>query len=185
MKTTLENTPRIYVGTYAKYNNGSIKGDWLDLTEYSTIEDFYLACADIHSDEKDPEFMFQDYENIPDGFIGESWLSDEVFEAIEIVQKIEDMSDSELVSLHNEYCQNNSLSDDEIFNNDEEFFETFFPGKVTEAVRAAMYGDYNFGHEWVKFNGYANLESFDSPSNHIDKSAIIKDVLENKNNYSL
>ena len=28
--------PRIYVGTYAKYNAGSIAGQWLDLEDYAT-----------------------------------------------------------------------------------------------------------------------------------------------------
>ena len=51
-------TPSIYVGTYAKYNNGSIFGAWLDLTEYDDAEDFYKACAELHKDEQDPEFMF-------------------------------------------------------------------------------------------------------------------------------
>ena len=26
--------PRVYVGTYYKYSMGSIKGDWLDLSNY-------------------------------------------------------------------------------------------------------------------------------------------------------
>ena len=28
--------PRIYVGTYAKYNDGSIDGKWIDISEYNT-----------------------------------------------------------------------------------------------------------------------------------------------------
>lgn len=53
---------RIYVGTYHKYNNGSIKGEWVDLDDYSCAEDFYEHCAEIHSDEKDPEYDFQDFD---------------------------------------------------------------------------------------------------------------------------
>lgn len=185
--TTTDTTPRIYVGTYHKYNSGSIEGKWLDLTDYSDKDEFYEACKELHSDEENPEFMFQDWENIPSDYIGESWLSDDVFEAIEVTQKIEDMDNSELVSLHNEYCQNNSLHDDEIFANDVDFFETYFSGKVTEAVRAAIYGDFNFGDEWVTFNGYANLQSISDGRimEYIDKDAILKDVLENRGNYSI
>ena len=29
--------PRIYVGTYAKYNDGSIAGKWLDLNDYEDM----------------------------------------------------------------------------------------------------------------------------------------------------
>lgn len=52
----------VYVGTYAKYNAGSIYGDWLMLSDYADIEDFYEACRELHADEEDPEFMFQDWE---------------------------------------------------------------------------------------------------------------------------
>ena len=47
--------PRIYVGTYAKYNDGSIAGKWLDLNDYEDINAFYKACKKLHKDESDPE----------------------------------------------------------------------------------------------------------------------------------
>lgn len=73
-------TMRIYVGTYAKYNNGSIKGQWLDLEYYSDKEEFIDACKELHSDEEDPELMFQDWEGIPEGMVSESSIDPEVFE---------------------------------------------------------------------------------------------------------
>ena len=36
---------RVYVGTYGKYNNGSLFGAWLDLSDYSDKEDFYEAAG--------------------------------------------------------------------------------------------------------------------------------------------
>jgi antirestriction protein len=74
-----EATPKIYVGTYYKYNNGSIFGEWLELNDYNNINDFYQACKKLHKDENDPEYMFQDWENIEDSFIGESWISKNYF----------------------------------------------------------------------------------------------------------
>jgi len=71
--------PRIYVGTYAKYNNGSIAGAWLDLETYSNRFAFYQACAVLHFDETDPELMFQDWEDIPDRFISESSLAEDIW----------------------------------------------------------------------------------------------------------
>ena len=53
---------KAYIGTYAKYNNGSIAGAWLDLTDYSDHEEFMLAARDLHKDESDPELMIQDWE---------------------------------------------------------------------------------------------------------------------------
>lgn len=79
---------RIYVGTYAKYNNSSIFGKWLDLSDYSDKDEFYDACRQLHYNEPDAEFMFQDWENIPSALIGESWLSDNIFTVIEAVSAL-------------------------------------------------------------------------------------------------
>lgn len=57
---------KIYVGTYEKYNNGSIAGKWVDI-EDMTEEEFAEAIKELHEDEEDPEFMFQDYE-VPAAF---------------------------------------------------------------------------------------------------------------------
>jgi len=55
---------KIYVGTYAKYNNGSIAGAWLTLTDYNDAQDFLAACYNLHNDEIDPELMFQDFDDV-------------------------------------------------------------------------------------------------------------------------
>lgn len=73
----------IYVGTYAKYNDGSLFGKWMKLSDYADKDEFYRACAELHKDEADPEFMFQDWEYIPDGLIGESWVSSLVWGLME------------------------------------------------------------------------------------------------------
>jgi hypothetical protein len=57
---------RVYVGTYAKYNNGNIDGAWISLNSCDSYEDFLKKCATIHQDEADPEYMIQDCENMPD-----------------------------------------------------------------------------------------------------------------------
>jgi antirestriction protein len=80
MPTKTKSDPSVYVGTYGKYNNGSIKGAWLTLTDYASKDGFYAACADLHKDEPDPEFMFQDHEGIPDGMISESSVEDELWD---------------------------------------------------------------------------------------------------------
>lgn len=48
----------------------------------------------------------------------------------------------------------------EYWDNDEEFFNTFYYLNPGEAVRSAYYGDYNYCDKYVKFNGYGNLVSF-------------------------
>ena len=76
-----KDTPKVYCGTYAKYNRGSIAGGWIDIAKYACGEDVLRACAALHRDEADPEFMFQDYENFPDWFYGETMGSKD-FDAV-------------------------------------------------------------------------------------------------------
>jgi hypothetical protein len=78
----------------------------------------------------------------------------------QVIDIINDMNEAELVQLNNEYCEAANYHDEEIFVNDEDFFSTFFEKDVIGAVRAVSYGSYNYSHNYVKFNGYGNLESF-------------------------
>lgn len=87
--TLTDTTPKIYVGTYKKYNEGSLEGKWIDLTDFSSKDEFYEAIAELHSDEEDPEFMFQDYEYIPEGFIGESWISENFWPFMEALDNMD------------------------------------------------------------------------------------------------
>jgi len=77
----------IYVSTYAKYNNGSIQGAWIDLTDHIDSRGFYRACAELHADEQDPEFMFQDFEGFPKDLYSESGNIDAIYEYIDFVNK--------------------------------------------------------------------------------------------------
>lgn len=92
MNTVTLSEAQVYVGTYGKYNNGSLDGGWLDLSDYSDKDEFYEACRELHKDEADPEYMFQTWENIPDGLIGESWISENLFT---LCEAMEDLSDNE------------------------------------------------------------------------------------------
>lgn len=76
MSTTTE--ARVYVGTYAKYNNGDLTGKWLDLSDYSDRDAFLEACRELHDDESDPELMFQDFEGFPRAWYSESSAPPEI-----------------------------------------------------------------------------------------------------------
>ena len=69
----------MYVGTYAKYAGGSIEGAWLNISDYDSKKDFLEACRELHEDEEEPEFMFQDWENIPSELISENYISSLIF----------------------------------------------------------------------------------------------------------
>lgn len=89
----------IWVGTYRKYNNGVLQGRWMTLSDYEDKNEFLKACAELHKDEKDPEFMFNDYEYIPKGMVSESWVSPHVWGYIEL-----DEDDREIVSHYVSAC---------------------------------------------------------------------------------
>jgi hypothetical protein len=77
-----------------------------------------------------------------------------------IINAINEMTPSELIDLNNTYCQSANICDSEIYSNDEDFFETFFGTETLKAVQATQYGDYRYYDDYVTFNGYGNLDSF-------------------------
>lgn len=79
---------------------------------------------------------------------------------------------------------NGALDHLEVYENDEEFFETFFHGKVSEAVRAAHYGEYDYMDELVRFNGYANLETLSEYEYEKELTDSIDEIVENLIEYS-
>jgi antirestriction protein len=78
---------RVYVGTYAKYNAGNLAGKWLDLEDYNDKDEFIDACKELHSDESDPELMFQDNEDVPSCWISESSIEQDVWEWLELDER--------------------------------------------------------------------------------------------------
>ena len=70
--------PKVYVGTYAKYNRCSIAGGWISLKSCKNYDDFLKKCQALHSDEREPELMVQDTDDFPDGLsCGESFGEEE------------------------------------------------------------------------------------------------------------
>ena len=41
--------PAVYCGTYAKYNNGSLYGMWIDLSTFENYHDFMEFCNRLHA----------------------------------------------------------------------------------------------------------------------------------------
>ena len=111
----------------------------------------------------------KNYEDIKD------YLLDHVNEIGDIVSEINSI--------------NGSLEYLEYWDNDEEFFDTFFHNDPMEAVRSSYYGDYNYCDDYVRFNGYANLESFNDwelekeYKEHIDD--IVKALIEHYQEISI
>jgi len=182
--TTTATTPKLFVTDYASYNEGTQfkYGHWVDLAEFDTVEDFeeYLQGHFEKSGIEDPEIMYTDFEGFPVYLYGESLNSDELEKIFKYKDlDIENFSNNDWLNHWNEYCQENSYFDDEIYIFDDEFFNTYFEGRPMEAARAASFGQLNWSDEYIYFNGYGNLESTDNPKDRIDENLLIEWLIDN------
>ena len=66
----------------------------------------------------------------------------------------------------------------DFWENDEEFFNTFFDNPM-EAIRATYYGNYNYNDDYVKFNGYGNIDSYSEYERIEEIKDNIDDIVDN------
>ena len=100
-----------------------------------------------------------------------------------ILEALKNAANDTIVGWWNDYCIDNNDPDNQIFDNGESFFEENFSDRVMDAVRSVQYGDYNVANDYVCFNGYANLESFncaDDDNSPVDFDSLADWLIENK-----
>lgn len=85
----------------------------------------------------------------------------------------ENFTNVQIIQAWNLYCAYENM-DDYVYCNDEYFFDEQFE-KADEAVRAVCYGTYDYQDEYVVFNGYGNLDTFNGWEE--DKSPISLDII--------
>lgn len=74
---------------------------------------------------------------------------------------LESMDTMDIINIHNRYCEESNNMDDYIYSM-EEFDEIMNGMTPWEVARACFYGhEFCPAHDYFRFNGYANLESFD------------------------
>ena len=73
---------------------------------------------------------------------------------------------------------NGCLENLDFWENDEEFFNTFFKNPM-DAIRATYYGNYNYNDDYVKFNGYGNIDSYSEYERIEEIKDNIDDIVEN------
>lgn len=157
--------PALYCGTYAKYNNGSIAGKWLYLDDYKTPEEFLQACAELHKDEANPEFMFQDYEYLPEDLYSEAMSLKDLEQVYQYINL--DEHDREILI---EYIDATGYNFDDSIDHFEDAYETELDSQNKEDQQRE-YGEY------VIDNGLFGVDIPDNLANYIDYEAIGRDCL--------
>ena len=119
----------------------------IDLTEYSSKEEFYDACKELHSDEEVAEFMFQDWEHIPDFLISECSLSDDAFEYFEAIADFDDEKAEALeIYVDNILGGSYEVSVSDLLQQFKESYQGYYGEKA----------EISFAYDWVEQIGYLN-----------------------------
>lgn len=81
---------------------------------------------------------------------------------------LENIDEIELLGIHNDgYCT--SYPDDYIYNNTEDEINEVFNSNSPYDIACALEGaDWRSHHEYFKYDGYGNLESFDNVTDKVD-----------------
>lgn len=70
-------------------------------------------------------------------------------------------------------------SDVMYYDNDDDFFVTFYSDDVLEAVRAVCYGEYTFTDDYVRIDAYGNLQSASGLEVEEELSGYVDDFIMN------
>ena len=94
---------RIYCGTYAKYAAGSLRGKWIKLDQLEDEVEFWGICYELHKDESDPEFMFQDFEGFPRCMYQEAGIHPQLFDYLKFDDSHEGRAKEAFMEIWNEW----------------------------------------------------------------------------------
>lgn len=210
--TTSTTNPALFITDYASYNAGLqfVCGKWYDLTEFDSVDELIEAIQDQYNEVlNDPEnkemkelyikynidfnnisnleLMITDFEGFPDELYSESFDTDliqKIIDNAELLEKLENLEENDIINLHNQYCDLNSYHDDMIYDFDNSFFDEICGGMDRmEIARASTFGDLNWSDDYICFDGYGNFKSIRNIESEIDLDAIKADILQNPDKY--
>ena len=94
----------------------------------------------------------------------------------EVMEMLKDMSDDDLVAVHNEYCEKVNYYDDMIYYMEEldELLHDMTPLEILSETR-----DVDSNDIWIHYNGYGNLESTYFPKDWMYLDDIADYIVEN------
>lgn len=99
-----------------------------------------------------------------------------------VLEYVKSLSNRDLIDLWNQ----GDPGDDYIYWNEDEFFDMCFSNTI-DAVRAVCYGEYQYQDEYVQFDGYANLVSFNAcdAESFIDFGTIVDKIMESPSDFDI
>lgn len=100
----------------------------------------------------------------------------------EIMKAVAIMETADIIELWNEYIEEVNYPDDRVYGNNMLFFEEMFAHPYDVAI-AVTYGDWRQDDEYVVFNGYGNISSFNywgESNSPIDIDALVEWLSDNK-----
>lgn len=94
----------------------------------------------------------------------------------EVMEMLRDMNDSNLVAVHNEYCDKVRYYDDRIYDM-YEINDLLYGRSPLEIITDAR--DVDANDNYIRYNGYGNLESTDCPDDWMDLDEIADYIVDN------
>lgn len=98
-----------------------------------------------------------------------------------IAEKLGVMETERIIELWNECIEYTGYTDDEVYENGEDFFNEMFRNPYDAAMSVA-FGNWKCSDRYVVFNGYANVESFNywqDANSPIDVDVLAEWLMEN------
>lgn len=156
----------VYVGTYHKYNCGSLKGAWVNLESFNDAEELMEFLNRLHADEQEPELMMQDYMNFPRKFYSESMNEydfEKLYEWINLSEDEREMCEEYWDEI-DDSASIESITDNHIYSgNANDFFDEMADEELS-MCNAPQYLIDCFDYE--KWHGLL-LWNYDVTSNHV------------------
>ena len=152
--------PAVYCGTWHKYNCGSLRGMWIDLTSFSDYNDFVNFCRAIHCDETAPEIMIQDFMNCNKNFRSE-FFDESDFDKVNLYWEIVERQGQEAV---------------------DDFFEFFDDIEKFDEKFVGLYENKSdFAFDWLEWTG--KREEIESLCPWIDYNGIAENMFAHDFNF--
>lgn len=102
----------------------------------------------------------------------------------DILEILQELDDETLRAVWNEYCDEDNMFDDHIYENDEfnEIFQNRSPEDIAQVI---CNGDFSINDEYFTFDGYGNLESSSNVNNLIYIEDLANFILRNDETFNI